>query len=272
MFGKKGRNRKEFQEYLIETEQNVHISHQDYVKSPAVAFLGYCTDAKDSVNYCQKYFPKNKDGDFTKDGLASLQHISSALLPAIMGHFETYQRYLFAGMFEMSHLIHGFDVTKFFKGISKENIETKNLAGYRGFSATAGILLADNLSGWHDPEKVNSYFKSFELKTQIFSTANCKDLSVLWQLRHSIVHTGGSITLPDAQKVDKLYKYGGKVIVFDNNFIPEACRKFHPLIKGATERIFQEFEKNLSTIATDSQKKRLRELCLVKSNSPSLFS
>jgi len=270
MIGKKGRNRKEFQEYLIKPQHNTHISHQEYIVSPATAFLRYCTDATNAIEYCQKYFPRNADDGFTKDGLASLQHMSAALLPAIMGHFETYQRYLFTGLFETSHLIRGFNITKFFKKIDKEKIETINLAGYRGFNATAGILLADSL-GWHDPEKVNSHFKSFEVETEIFSSIDCRDLNILWQLRHSIVHTGGSITLPDAQKVDKLHEHGGKVIVFDNNFIPEVCRRFHPLIKGATERVFVAFEKKL-TLATIDDRARLRQLCLVESNSPSLFN
>lgn len=270
MIGKKGRNQKKLWDYIIESDDSIHVSHQDYVKSPATAFLRYCTEANNAVGYCQKYFRTNKDG------LASLQYISSALLPTIMGHFETYQRYFFAGLFELSHLINGFDVKAFFgegKGIGKENIETKNLAGYRGLPATAGILLADNMSsgGWHDPEKVNKYFNSFKLDVSIYSINNCIDLKLLWQLRHSIVHTGGTITIPDAQKVDKLLKHRGKVVVFDNNFIPEVCKEFHPLIKGATERIYKGFEKNLITLATTQEKERLKELCLVESNSPSLF-
>lgn len=92
----RGRPRKEFHDYITDGGGR-HVLHQDYVNSPATAFLRYTVEAKDAVNHCQQHFRKNNDGSFSKDALDSLQHILSAFLPAIMGHFETYQRYLFAG-------------------------------------------------------------------------------------------------------------------------------------------------------------------------------
>ena len=244
----KGRPKKEFHEYIIDGEGR-HVLHQDYVNSPATAFLKYTVEAKDAVNHCHQHFQKKKDGTFSKAALDSLQHILSAFLPAIMGHFETYQRYLFAGVFERSSLLQDFRVDDFFRQLKKETssleIDPVMMSAYRGFSASAGILLADSLSGWHNPEKVNRYFDAFGFNVQFFSNDDCRRLRTLWQLRHSIVHTGGTITIPDAQKVKDLSAFGDNPIVFDNQFVFEVSRKMHPLVGNATDRIAQGFKKNM---------------------------
>jgi len=265
-----GRHKKEFHEYLVESNGR-HVVHEDYSRSPASAFLRYTIEAKDAVSYCQKHFPKNADGAYRKDAMDSLQYIVSAFLPAIMGHFETFERYLFAGVFEHSRLLHGFDVEKFFSRLKKEcnvSIDAVRLGAYRGFRAPVGILLADNLPGWHDPERVNSYFSAFGFKRQFFSNDDCARLRVLWQLRHSIVHTGGSITIPDAQKVDELKAYGGKPVVFDAQFVFEVSRRMHPLVKTATKGIEDCFRIGLIDNVPKQDQESLAKLFEVKSSAP----
>lgn len=264
----KGRPVKEFHEYIIDAAGR-HVLHRDYVDSPASAFLRYTVEAKDAVNYCQNHFRKNTDQSLTGDALDSLQHILSAFLPAIMGHFETYQRYLFAGVFEHSRLLGNFNMEKFFKHLAKEttlNIDPVRLAAYRGFGTSVGILLADSLPGWHYPEKVNSYFDAFQFKKQFLSSRDCERLRTLWQLRHSIVHTGGTITVPDAQKVNALVLFGDKPIVFDNQFVFEVSRKMHPLVRDATGRIAQSFTKDMLTNVSQEEKEAVDKLFEVKSS------
>jgi len=261
-----GRPKKEFHEYVVAPGSG-HVRENQYLQSPATAFLQYSVDAKDAVNHCIKYF-KNSDGQYYKDVLESLRHIISAMLPALMGHFETYERHLFAGVFDLSPVIKDFNVQKFFKDLERASslqIDLIKLAGYRGYGAHVGMVIADNLPGWHDPDKVNKHFKSFGLQNHFYSNDDCTRLKVLWQLRHSIVHTGGTITLPDAQKVPELRDFGEKPIIFENNFILEVSRKLHPIVKQATERLKTSVVERLIDKAPDEKKQRLEQLFLVKS-------
>ena len=262
-----GRPVKEFQDYPAASAA-LHIPLREYKKSPATAFLRYAVDAKDAANRCQNWFPKKGDGTFAKQSLSSLRHILAALLPAIMGHFETYERYLFAGVFDYSTLLKDFDIEDFFKALGREHtitIDPVSLSAYRGFGATTGILLADNLAGWHNPERVSRYFKAFGFDTEFFSNDDCRRLNVLWQLRHSIVHTGASITLPDAQRVPELGGFGGMPVVFEKNFILEVSRKLHPMVRDATARIENAFRGRLVDSVTPEERERIDKLFLVKS-------
>lgn len=239
--------KKDFEEYLVESDYS-HVLHDDYVLSPASAFLRYSLDAKDSINLCKRYFPKKQDGEYTKDSQSSLEHLSSALLPAVMGHFETFQRHLFAGIFEYSAFLNGFDTASFFRKVEKDlsfSIDPVRLAAYRGFNAPVGIVLADAMPGWHSPIKVNKYFKFFGISQNFFSNSDCKQLSVLWQLRHSIVHSGGTLTLPDAQKVKELNDWGDYPVTFDDKFIFEVSRKLHPVVQDAMGRLESDFRSKL---------------------------
>ena len=208
---KKGRAPKEFHEYIAEPTR-AHVGHEDYLTSPGSAFLKYTVEAKSAIDLCSRSFPKKTAGPYTKGALDSLQHLVAAMLPALMGHFETYERYRFAGMFDASVYLEKFEVEDFFKKISKVSdvvIDPVRLWAHRGLGTeSVGILMADCLSSWHDPDRVNKFFTAFGLKRQLFSSGDCARLKVLWQLRHSIVHTGGTLTLPDVQKVTELGNFG----------------------------------------------------------------
>jgi len=244
-----GKPKKEFHQYLTEGQRGAHVSHDEYLKSPATAFLRHTIEAKSAIDLCSRKFPKNSDGSYSKASLDSLQHLTVAVLPTIMGHFETYQRYLFGGIFDRSIQIEGFDIEDFFKKLNKQcnvSIDPIRLAAYRGLGASSiGSLLADSLLSWHNPEKVNAYFNCFNISNQFYSNDAANQLKVLWQLRHSIVHTGGTLTLADAQKVDTLNDKGDKQIVFENQFIFEVARKLHPIVKAATEGVANAFKSNL---------------------------
>ena len=188
---------KEFQSYLAEPTK-AHVGNGDYLASPASAFLRYAVEAKSSVDLCCRSFAKKSDGSYRKDSLDSIQHLVAAMLPAMMGHFETYERYLFAGMFDLSSNLTKFDVDRMLTRLDNLgglSIDPRRVAAYRGIGAQSiGLLLADSLSGWQWPERVNDYFETFDLKRQFLANDDCRRLSVLWQLRHSIVHTGGTLS------------------------------------------------------------------------------
>ncbi len=201
--GIKGRNPKNFYEYVL-IDGNTNTSIQQYVESPALAFLNYCLASENAITNCRQNFAK------TSRGTTNLRHISVAMLPSIMGHFETYQRFLFAGTFDLSSLITDFNADAFF-GETKEKeqeqgkkqekepekklpkglgirsggnnipIGINSLLGYRGTkNISIGILLADNLSEWHNPKTVNRYFRSFGFNTDVYSNRDRANLDVLW--------------------------------------------------------------------------------------------
>lgn len=263
-----GRPTKEFHEYLIAAPGNTHVNHSEYIQEPATAFLRYVVEAKSSVDMCLRKFKAN--GDYAPDANDSIRHIIIAMLPAIMGHYETYQRYLFAGIFEYSVFLKNFKPDAFFKKISdcaSVEIDLVRLASYRssiGFSA--GVIIADSLPGWHSPEKVNKYFAAFGLNRQFYGNNEIRRLKTLWQLRHSIVHTGGTITVPDAQKVPELAASSGKTIAFENNFIYEVARKIHPLVKVSTEGLGGAFKNQLKPGVEQSITSKIDELFKVRSS------
>lgn len=234
------RKEKEFHDYIIGSNLS-HVSQSQYSESPATAFLNYSVDAKDAMIACLNSFKKKTGAKvYTNPALHSLQHISASLLPAIMGNFEMYQRYLFGGIFEITSYFQSFNVKSFFRKLNNEanvSIDLIMLSSYRGLKAPVGLVIADSLKSWHDPEKVNKYFSCFGGRQTFYSNDDIKKLKVLWQLRHSIVHTAGTITIPDSHKIPELKSFGGRNIVLDNNFIREVTRKLHPLVNDATKRI-----------------------------------
>jgi hypothetical protein len=266
---------KEFQDYIAEPTGR-EIEHDDYVESPATAFLEYTVEAKDAIKYCQDKFETKNDDSYTKDAQDSLHVLISAMLPAIMGHFETYQRYLFAGVFELSSYFEDFSPKRFFRNLEDSvdrnlDIDLVKLSAYRGMDAPVGVLLADHLS-WHDPNRVNSYFKDFGLEINTFSNDQCQKLKVLWQLRHSIVHTGGTITRPDAQEIPELEGFGGDPIIFEDQFVWEVSRRMHSLVDSATGRLETETRANLDTELPEDVSDRVDQLFRVDSSVTSWLS
>lgn len=267
----KGRPKKDFQEYLCESTDS-HISHGEYLKSPGTAFLRHTVEAKSAIDLCIRQLPHNTNGTHTKSSRDTIQHLTLALLPTVMGHFETYQRYLFARMFDFTVYLKDFKVKPFIDTINKEakteiTIDLERLAAFRGVDLTSiGLVVSDNLKGWHKPEKVNIYFNAFGFEHQIFSKDAIKKLNVLWQLRHSIVHTGGTITLPDSGKVKELQKYGGKSNLFENNFIYEVARKLHPIIKNGTEGLGTKFKSEMKANVNSTKILEIEKFFEVKSS------
>lgn len=263
-----GRSVKEFHEYITKPTNSL-VKHESYIRSPASSLLKFLVEAKSSIDLCARKFPKKNNGEYTKDSFDSLQHLIISVIPTIMGHFETYQRYFFAGLFDLSVYQESFEIDDFFSKLKKHNgsisIDEKRLSAYRNIgTSSVGNILADCLTGWHDPKRVNSYFNAYNFP-DLFLEDDCKKLHVLWQIRHSIVHTAGTLTLPDAQKVKELEHHGGKLLAFENNFIFEIARKIHPIIKNSTHRVRDSFLNDLIDDIEKEERDRIDDFFEVKS-------
>lgn len=225
---------KRLEDYLVDAA--VHSTSLDsYAANPAGTFLIYVCDAYDAFHHCENKFTKKKDGDYNKDSNDSLRHLSCAIVGALMGHFETYQKALFSGLVELSAHFPKFDAGEFTKYFAKNcggdiNVQVGRLLALRGANTQVGYVIADSLNGWHNPSRVNSFFKALGIKKDAFTKDQISDLEVLWQLRHSIVHTGAWLSLPDSQKVSRLNDWGNKPIVLEHAFVNALCRKLHKIV------------------------------------------
>lgn len=272
-----GIHRKEFDKYILLTQTPI-VKLDEYSKMPATAFLRATVSAKCAADLCLKSFKTTRRGDYNASASKAIQIINAGLLAYIMGNFETYQKYLFAQMFEYSVYLKKFDVESFVKRIKEaakiDNIDISivKFAGYRDNAHSVGLVIAENLKNWQSPTIVNKYFSAFALNDisghpkAFFSNDNIKDLSILWQMRHSIVHTASTLTLPDSQKNEALKEYGGKSIVLDKSFIIEVVRKFHPIIKEATERMQSLYVHNVHDNVQIDIKNKIDTIFIVKSS------
>ena len=136
-------------------------------------------------------------------------------------------------MFEKSVFLSSFVESTFFKetldkSMDKVEIPFSQLSSYRNSPVSTGLIIANSLGSWHNPKVVNNYFKAFGLRINAFSNDDIVDLKALWQLRHSIVHNGATITKADAQKVEQLKEFGDQKIVLSNKFIYDLskCTRF----------------------------------------------
>ena len=260
---------KTLESYLVSTTAH-KTSLTSYEACPAETFLVYVCDAYDSYAHCLNKFTKKADGTYNKDSEDSLRQISCAILGTTMGHFETYQRFLFSGIVERSTNFHAFDVEKFLKHFDKHCggevfVSPGRLLAFRELDAPVGFVFADSLSGWHNPRRVNAFFKAFGIAQDVFSGSEIADLEVLWQLRHSVVHTGAWLTVPDAKKVKRLTAWQDKPIVFEATFVNAMARRLHKLVKAANTRLLSDCTTLLGAAPTAKAKASLKDFLLVKS-------
>lgn len=93
-----GAQKKSFTDYITTPAQPGENILTQYSRKPATTFLIEAIHIGDSINHCIRHFPKKSDGAFNKDSQDSLFRLSAASLAALMGHFETFQKFLFAGV------------------------------------------------------------------------------------------------------------------------------------------------------------------------------
>lgn len=248
----------------------------DYSREPGATFLVQALHLSDAVNHCYRHFPRKPvaTDEFRKDGQDSLYRLSAATLASIMGHFEIFQRFLFAGLIEITRLMPSFSMAKAVKSLTDQTrmeIDLSSLGAYRGAPAQVGRLIADNLSGWHDPKTVNSYFRSVIPNVDLYSNKQQAFLQVLWQVRHSIVHTGGWLTATDAQKVGELADYGGRPILLGGRAVDSVVRRMHPLVKDSVGRLEVAARALLPSNLEDDEAQEVSDLFAVRSSRNSWF-
>ena len=93
---------------------------------------------------------------------------------------------------------------------------------------------------------MNGHFKAILSDLNFYSNDQIVDLSVLWQLRHSFVHSGGWLTLPDSQKIATLKRLGGRPLGLQQRFIEETVRRFHDIISLSMQRLRSSLKKRVS--------------------------
>ncbi len=261
MAAKNKRDRLSYLINSIQTQSADELTWGDSIKSPAVHFLTQIVNLNKSLRYCMEKFPSRnrsvskpvyKSVDkLTADGQKVIHRLSAASFVAMMGHFEIYQRSFVSRLFEATRFLRDLNIDMVMKrilGDSKDSgIRIVDIAAYRGQPANIGGLLTDNISGWHNPQRVNEIIKAMLEKTDFYSGADIDYLNCLWQIRHSIAHTGGLLTLPDAQKVPRLKNIGDKRMFFDHNFIRQVHEEFHEIVKQSIGRAAQAFKNNVET-------------------------
>jgi hypothetical protein len=235
------------------------VNQIDSFDSPAAYFLTQVVNLNKSLRYCMEKFPakgKTDSGSGYKsidklppEAQNVIRRLSASAFVAMMGHFETFQRSFVSDLFEATRFIRNLNVEILMKrilGESKDNgIRIVDMAAYRGQTASIGRLLVDNIVGWHNPQRVNEIVKAMLEKTEFYSNADIEYLNCLWQIRHAITHTGGWLTLSDAQKVPQLKSLGNEPIYFDHNFIRQVHEEFHQIVKNSVDRASEAFRKKI---------------------------
>lgn len=201
---------------------------------PGEIFLCEVVNLCDAIQHCKRSFTRKKNGEFSKDSADSFERIVTSSFALLMSHFETFQKEQFARLIDANFTFQGPDEVDLAKRLEKAGCEIslqRVLVG-AGDYGEVGEIIADALPGWHNAERVNTYFRTLINDFNIYSNEIVRELDTLWQLRHSIVHTGGVISRADAVKVGGLARYGNKRLVFGEEFMPAIGRRFHIMVEA----------------------------------------
>lgn len=201
--------------------------------SPASTFLEEVNDLCDAVHHCKRKFPRKGNGQFSKDSSDSFERLVMASFALMMSHFERFQREQFAALIDWSFAFACPEPIELAKNLEKAGCELslqRVLVG-PGDEGEIGEIVADAMPGWHNSTRVNTYFQAVIPSYSFYSNAVISELEKLWQLRHSIVHSGGLLTKADAIKVTGLSAYANRQIKFGENFMPAIGRRMHIVIQ-----------------------------------------
>jgi len=257
----------------LDTPTRDRVSHDDFLSHPFTSFLRQSVHLSDAFNHCKRHFPKKKNNDYNKDSLHSLQEIASPILASLLSNLELFQRAIYGGLFDLTHKIPGYSSKGLMKGLRAAEVEVSihHVLGYRGVKAAAGDIVADALPGWHDPRKVNNYFKALLNIEPFYENKQCEELALLWQLRHGIVHTGATLTPPDSQKAPQLNEHAGRAIVFRPQMVEGVVIWFHKLLKAVNESFFPKVKGRFKSAYKGEVETALNELFRMESPRRSYF-
>lgn len=214
-------------------------NHRDTLGPPGSVFLHEVVNLCDATHHCKRWFARKKDGAFTKDSQDSFDRLVTASFAMIMSHFETFQRRQFAVLIDSGFMMEMPTEAELAKRLQKVGCELnlERLLIGANENGEVGEIVADLLPGWHNPERVNTYFRTIFQDVNLFSSVLTVELELLWQLRHSIVHTGGVITKPDARKIPGLRAHAEHSVTFSEDFMPALGRRLHIMIEDSLGRL-----------------------------------
>ncbi len=248
-------------DYLTEPVAD-RVNYQDFIEQPFYAFLRQAVHISDAFNECLRHFPKKINDEYTKDALHSMQEIASPLLASLMSNIELFQRCLYAKLFDLTYFIPDFKPKNLAQALKNAEVEVGvlHLVSYRGNPTAAGGIIADAMTGWHDPLRVNGYFKVLLNIEPFYPEDVVQEISILWQMRHSIVHTGGTFTVPDAQKLEALNGLGGKAVVLRPLAINSLVIRFHKILCQVHQGFYPKVKSRFKTGYEGDVKKQIDEL------------
>jgi hypothetical protein len=243
----------------IQTQNDTELNWNHVLQSPAVYFLTEVVNLNKSLRYCMEQFPSRDRAvpragyktteKLTVEGQKVMKRLSASVFVAMMGHFEIFQRSFVSGLFEATRFMRNINIDAVVKRILGDSRDTGiriiDIAAYRGQPTNIGDLLTDNILGWHNPHRVNEIINAMLEKVNFYSASDIDYLNCLWQIRHSIAHRGGWLTLPDAQKVPQLKSISDKLVSFDHNFIRQVHVEFHGIIKSSVKRASESFNNRI---------------------------
>lgn len=176
---------------------------------------------------------------------SSMQSILVSSFAFLMGHFETYQKAQIAALINSKDFYEFYDDMTISKGFEKLgcNITIQNIICETLDPREPGHIIVDCLPGWHDPEKVNQYFKPLLKNFDFYSSSDIDELKFLWQLRHSIVHSSGVVTRVDSIKSKRMRGFRDKKLSFHDDFIQEVTDCLYDILSSALDRLNIELAK-----------------------------
>lgn len=165
-----------------------------------------------------------------------------ALYSYIMGKFELYIRRQFTEILNTAQFLTFYDSDEVAKNLRKVgcNPTIESILVDAATEWEPGWLISESMPGWHDPEKINQYFRVVFPELNLYSSFQADRIKFLWQIRHSIVHTGGLVTRFDARKHRLLMGLGDKKILMSKKSIRSLSGWLNDIVVDSTWRLKQE--------------------------------
>ena len=208
-------------------------------EAPGTTFLKSIVDICDSVEHCSNNLPQSRQSALARRRALSVRTFSASAFALMMSHFEAYQRSLFAELINTLDFMTCLDDLDLARKLEKEGcaLSVGRILAGRGDPREPGQIIADALGSWHNPDRVNAYFRTVFPKMNLYSNESIVELSLMWQVRHSIVHTAGIITREDSLKIAELRAFRERKLVLEAPFVSAVGRRFHSIIKESSARL-----------------------------------
>lgn len=210
---------------IIDT-QNSTWESQCIDKSHATAFLEHLSLIRDAASRAAQ-------------NTESMQIWLCSLYSYAMGQFELYIRRQFTEILNTSIFFNSYDSASIAERLRKAGCAPtiESILVDSSNEWEPGWLISEAMPGWHDPEKVNQYFRVLFPDFCLYSNEQSERIRLMWQIRHSIVHTGGLITRFDARKHRLLHRFGDKKLYLSVTSIDSLAHWLNEIIIDSTARL-----------------------------------